>query len=234
MNGILYIAFGEQYERLAAHTICYSRKFTDIPIVVLTNIKSRCEKWNGIKNIQFIDFDLPQDKNRQVKTSMIEHSPFAKTLYLDCDAIIQKKGIEKVFDLINDDRLLLNIYGRWSRVAPSLYRKAFANAKLSLPINIYYGAICGFTKNEKTKQFFALWNRYWIENGSGREMPSLACAVANSKIAVKEIGNKDAIFSWKINNNAIVQHEYGRYVCKIVGCADFHSFKPFDKNRIVA
>jgi len=234
ISGIIYVAFGEQYENLAAHTIAYSRQYTNIPITVIVNNTNRCEKWKTVKHINFIELPWSQELNRQAKTSINIFTPYDKTLYLDCDAVIQKKGVEKVFDYISNNGILLNVYGRWTndKQLPSLYKRAFKIADISLPINIYYGAICGFCKNENTKAFFQLWNKYWIQNGAGREMPSLACAVKNSKISVVEMGNKEQIFSWVINKNAIIQHEYGSYVRKMVGCPEFKAYKPFDKKPV--
>jgi hypothetical protein len=235
-NGIVMVVFGEQYDAFAAHCVAYSRKYTDLPVTVITNTKNnRSIKWQGLKNIEFVEFDLPQDQNRQVKTSLINYTPFEKTLYLDCDAIIQRPGIEKIFDLIISDRLLVNIYGRWSNQskAPALYRRAFLNSMTQMPINIYYGAIMGFTKTQKIGDFFALWNKYWKLNGSGREMPALACAIKNSGIEVKEINRRNGWFSWPLDKNAIVQHEYGRHIRRLVGCPDFKAYKPFDRKQVV-
>ena len=235
-NGILMLAFGQQYDRFAAHTCAYSRRHTDIPITVISNLKKRDNKWESVPNIDFNYFDLPQEQNRQIKTTLINYTPYEKTLYLDCDAIIQRPGIEKIFDLIIPDRLLLNIYGRWSNPlrAPALYQRAFLRAGISLPINIYYGAIFGFTKTQKIGDFFTLYNKYWQENGSGREMPALACAVYNSRVAVKEINRRSGWFSWPKDGAAIIQHEYGRHVRRLVGCLDFKAYKPFDRRGAAA
>jgi hypothetical protein len=58
-------------------------------------------------------------------------------------------------------------------------------------------------------------------------MPSLSCAVKNSKIHVKELSNN--VFSWRINKEATIQHEYGGFLKNLVDCKEFRSFKPFDK-----
>lgn len=232
-NGIVYISFGKQYERLAAHTIAYSRQFTDVPITVITNVQDLDPKWAQVKDINFITLPWGQDRNREVKTSLPEFSPYEKTLYLDCDAIIQKPGIERVFDLIQPDKLLLNIYGRWTteRQIMGLYGRTMRLSGLTLPIDIYYGAINGFQKGEKVTEFFNTWQTLWRKSGSGREMPALACAVRKSGIQVVEIGNKDGIFTWLIRDNFIIQHEYGQHVRRLVGCPDFEAYKPFDRRK---
>lgn len=232
MNGILQVAFGENYDKLAAYCVAYSRKFTDIPFCILTNTvdSNRHGKWSEIKNVSFIYIADKRENNRQYKTQMIDYTPFDKTLYLDCDSIIQKSGIESVFDRIIDGQLLLNLYGRWNkdRTIPRLYERVFNTAGVSLPINVYYGALCGFTKNVDRK-FFDGWNRIWKETGKGREMPALASAVRLSDVKVDAMNNNDKVFTWLVRKNFIIQHNYGHDVLKRVGYPNFRHFKPFDR-----
>lgn len=229
-NGILMVAFGEQYDNFAAHCAVYSRKITNIPFCIISNLEKKHPLWQSVENCQFITLNLPQDENRAVKTSMIKYTPFEKTLYLDCDAIIQRPGIEKTFDLIPDDGIMLNIYGRWCEKSkiPAGYRKAFILSGAAFPINIYYGALCGFTKSDKAIDFFTLWHAYWQQNGRGREMPALACAAKNSGITIRELSNKDKIFTWLRRPDAVVQHEFGHHIARLVGCPEFRAYKPFD------
>jgi hypothetical protein len=232
-NGILMVAFGEQYDRLAAYCVAYSRQYTDLPILIVSNLETRDPKWADVSGIEFLTLNFKQDQNREVKTYLVDYTPFDKTLYVDCDAIIQRPGIEGIFDLIIPDRLLLNIYGRWGErtKCPGLYNRAFLRSGTILPINIYYGALVGFMKTEKVVDFFKLWHHYWRENGSGRDMPALACSVKNSGIAVRELKKSDGYFSWVQNSRAIIQHEYGKRIRQLVGCPDFKAYKPFDRVR---
>ena len=124
-KGILYVAFGSDYLLLTLAVIKYSRQYTSLPICVLTNIKERGEEWNKIENVSFVNFDLEQVDNRVVKTQMIDHTPFDKTLYLDCDSVIQNYGIENVFDLLDKD-LVLNLCIYWHKKSKivNIYKKA--------------------------------------------------------------------------------------------------------------
>lgn len=209
-RGILFVVFGKRFYNLALKTIAYSRKFTDLPFHVITNIKN-----NGFEKIENTDFkyiDRPDIENRIYKTSMIHYSPFETTIYIDCDAVIQKEGIEKVFDLVNEHDLLLAVYGIWTNdtKALSYYRVTMKNLNVVFPIMLFYGAFIVFNKTEKAFKFFDSWNENWKKSGVAREMPALACtAKQNPEIDIKKIMTKDNIFSWKVNGNAIVQHEYG-------------------------
>lgn len=235
MNGLLYICFGTEYDKMAAHCLAYSRNFTDVPMTVITNLpeNQRHEKWKTVKNIEFHEIHESQDLNRKFKTSINSLSPYDKTLYLDCDTVIQNSGIEKVFDMFDDNSILLNLYGRWdvSKKLTGFYRTTFVNSFVTLPANIYYGALVGFCKSKITNEFFNAWNKCWIAGGSGRDMPALACAVKLAKINVRELSNVDKVFSWLIRDDFLIQHEYGTYLRNLVGCSDFKQYKPFDNKK---
>jgi len=231
-KGLIYVVFGEEYDKLAAHTISYSQQFTDLPICVLTNLEKRHSKWKDTKNIHFIYIPLPRKDNREIKTSLIKYTPFDLSLFIDCDSVIQKEGIEKVFDLISRNDLLLYLWHQW-KVGDkiiSLYKKMMVQVNVRLPVKVYDSAIFGFRKNKQTEKFFDLWNSYWKINGRGRDMPAFACAIKNSNIQVEEISRKERVFNKKKDLNAVVQHEYGSDFCITFGIPKFKAWKPFDTN----
>ena len=210
-DGLLYVAFGDKFDRMAAHTIEYSRRFTDMPITVLTNIQNRCTFWQNVNDINFVFINDVQKNNRQYKTTMINYSPYDRTIYLDADSIVQQKGIERAFNKLNGSDIMLNIYGRWNDKIPlSYYKIALAHIVVSIPIVIYYGAFIGFGKSESAKNFFKHWNENWIKSTIAREMPALAGTVKKSEgLKLIQTNNNDNIFTWKKNREAIIQHEYG-------------------------
>ena len=97
-QGIVIIAMGDEYEKLAAYTMAISSYYVKVPIAVLTNVKYRHEKWKDAQNIEFIYVDISTDSNREVKNQLYKYSPFGETIYLDCDSVITRYGIESVFD----------------------------------------------------------------------------------------------------------------------------------------
>ncbi len=184
-NGILYIAFGKEYDNLTAHTVAFSRQFTSLPICILTNIneQKRHPKWKEVDNISFIYLNKNQNENRNIKTKMNQITPFDETLYLDCDSVITKPGIDKAFELLQNNDLVLNINLHWKigEKVLRIYKRAMIAAKVKLPIKVYNGAFVCFRKNELVGAFFLCWNTFWIQNGMGREMPSLACSIKKFK-----------------------------------------------------
>jgi len=237
-RGIIYVVFGQGYDKLAAHTVSYSRQFTNLPICILTNTHERNKKWDKIKDVSFVEFNLPQDDNRHIKTNMINYTPFDETLCLDCDSVIQRFGIEKTFDLLDGYDMVLNLCLAWKsgEQVLRLYKKVMNITGVELPLRVFNGAFIIWKRNERVQDFFALWNEYWEKSGRGREMPCLACAVKKSGVKVKEINtDEDKIFvADNPREGCIVQHNYNSYQGK-----DFHNTfglphiienKPFDGN----
>jgi hypothetical protein len=231
MRGIAIVAFGEMYERLAAKCLYYSRDNIEYPIEVFTNQKNTSELWNKLDDVELVFLDMSTDNNRNVKTSIIDYTSFDECLYTDCDMVFQKKGMARFFDMIPNNGVVLNTYSRWQKThnIPRLYMRAFSNAGIELPVKIYYGACMLFKKCDKVEIFFKLWNKYWRENGRGRDMPSLACAAKNSKIDIVALSRGHGLFSWPPNNNVIIQHEYGKRIRTLVGFEKFKPYKPFDR-----
>jgi len=236
-NGLLYVVFGKEYDALAAHAISYSRQFTNLPICVLTNLKERNKKWKGIKNIRFRYFPLRREDNRNVKTKVIQFSPFDLTLFLDCDNVIQRKGIESVFNRMGDNDMLFSVQCSWKIGDKVLviYKRMMKQTGVVLPLRVYHTGFYLFRKNERVYSLFNLWHKYWRLSGMGRDMPAFACAVSNSKLSIKVISAKDMLFSAECKRDAVVQHRYAKRneFAERFGLPKWRSWKPFDglKNR---
>lgn len=180
-QGILYVVFGKEFERFAIDCLEHSIKNTKYPMHVLTNLNPISERWNQFDNITFTQFDLHDNENRQIKTQCIHYTPFEETLLLDCDTVINK---EVSFDWLKGKDIVLRSLFYWTKGEKilRLYRNAFQMFDVHLPINIYNGAYVMFRINQKTINFFNLWNKYWIDFGKWREMPCLCSAVQNSNL----------------------------------------------------
>lgn len=219
-NGILMIAFGERFDRMAAKAIAHSQRYTNLPFTVLTNIEKKCKEWDKTKNVNFVYIKDTDGKNRQYKTTMINYSPYDNTIYMDADSVIQKKGIEQAFNLLDQNDIMLNVYGNWiNRVPLSYYRITFDKLKIKIPITIYYGAFIGFSKTDTAKNFFKKWNCNWKMSGIAREMPALASTVKQfgNTLKLKRLNNTNKIFTWRRQEDFVVQHEYGAAFWKKFG-----------------
>lgn len=208
--GVLFVVFGKRFYELSLKTIRHSRKYTDLPFCILTNIENN--DFESIENTSYILINKPDCENRIIKTTMINYSPFDTTIYIDSDAVIQKKGIERVLDMVNGYDLLLAVYGTWTdrTKALSYYRITMKNLNIVFPLMLFYGAFIVFNKTEKAYKFFANWHSNWVKATVAREMPALACtAKMLPEVNINKMMIKENVFTWKPNPAAIVQHEYG-------------------------
>jgi hypothetical protein len=208
-KGIIVTSFGENCDRMASHSVAYSRRFTSLPFFVITNIENRDPKWKSIKDVAFHYVDCDTKDNREYKTSMIDYTPYDLNIYMDADSVIQNEGIENLFDLIPDEGLLLNRYLRWNKgdKVVKIYKNAMDKIECKLPLDVFNGAFMGFRKDESTIKFFDLWQRAWKTTGSGREMPALNCVIKKHDIPV-EVLPKGLFVSESFSETAIVQHDY--------------------------
>ncbi len=182
--GLIFVVFGNECDRMAAHCVAYSRQYTKLPITILSNLNEyeRNVKWKEIDNIDFIHIDLPLEQNRQVKTTLPKYTPYEKTLYLDADSIIQHKDFdEKIIEMFNEETdLILNLFCTYPYLDnrfQNIYLRAVEQFNCTMPLEVYNGAFIGFKKGITSEIFFELWNHLWIQFGSQREMPPLACAI---------------------------------------------------------
>jgi len=221
--GILYIAFGENCDYVAAHCVAYSRKYTKLPITVLTNLTARNPRWNSIEDVTFRYFALQTSDNRLLKTSMVVYSPYDFTIYLDADSIIQNEGFdEKMYELIgNSPNLILNHFceypyqdGRFQNI----YLRALRKFNCDMPLDIYNGAFIGFSKETIVFDFFNLWKELWLQFGAQREMPPLACAINLMKGLKIERLPQNFFSPDSKNDDSVVQHNYHQDFWKRIGC----------------
>ena len=251
-RGIVYIAFGEEYDKLASYTVALSAPNVSLPVTIITNMKMwdsqfakllpsskslKKPKWSYAPNVNFIFLDVPTNRNREIKTLLYKYSPYDETLYVDCDSVIVSTGIEKIFKHFKGTDLILqsNRTPTWSegRRYFRIYRDAAKKFNCKLPLNIYQGGIFAFRKSEATKAFFDKWNEYWEATGSGRDMPSLACAVQNSGIPHSTINSKEHKFFvfGDEPGNIIIHPMTAKRLCSRFKIPLYNSHNKFDEGK---
>jgi hypothetical protein len=237
--GIVYIAFGSEYDRLAANTIALSRPFIQCPITVISNISAakRSKDWEKTSDINFVQVDIPTSKNREVKIQIYKYSPYEKTIYLDCDSIVRRAGIEGVFDhLTTEKNIVFQHHTEWKdpeKPYYKLYRDTAKKLAVDLPFRVVLGGFWAFRKSPDTTKFFEKWREFWKAMGSGRDMPSLAMAIKRTGIDHSVVFKKDnKFFSFGINSDAIVVHRMGKDdLSNYFGIPEYRANKPFDVGR---
>jgi len=229
MKGHIYVAFGKGYDEQAAHSALAARRFSTLPICVLTNRRSgkRSKVWDKVSNVSFLEFDLTDNENRAVKTRIDEYSPYDETLYTDTDTVIQSPRFIQGFDALQDAHVAFSIdrVFRPGRKVLRLYQQAMNMFKVDLPMVVYQGGVCFFQKCQPTTEFFTLWNAYWQQFGRGREMMCLACAAKNV------IGVAIGILSREFGHphSTIIQHFHSASAPHTDLIPKIKKNKPFDK-----
>jgi hypothetical protein len=189
-RGIIIVAT-DKYKDLALDCLKTSLKHTGLPVLI-----------------------LHEGQNRDIKTRLIEYTPFEQTLFIDADSVIQAKGVEAIFDYLEDNDIVFNELHKWQPgdLIYKIYKDAFEQYDIHAPVSVYNGAIFAFNKTPIIKYFFHDWNIAWQEFGGEREMPALSVILYwNKLISNLKVAHLPAnFFEPKIYNPAaIVQHWYG-------------------------
>jgi hypothetical protein len=234
-RGICYIAFGSEYDKLAAYTIGLSRPFISCPITVLSNIpaKKRSKKWREVPDVKFIDVNVLTCYNREVKIQIYKYTPYDETIYLDCDSIVRRAGIEGVFDHLAGKNIVFQHHKLWDVPEKRYYRLYRDTAKklgIDIPVHVMLGGFWAFRKSPDTTEFFEKWREFWKKMGSGRDMPSLAMAIKKTGIDHSIIyKQQENYFSFGIHSDAIVVHRMGKDdLSNYFGIPEYRANKPFD------
>lgn len=228
------IAMGAEYERLAAATILRSRRNTSLPIAVILNTDNPAGGWGKLPGVKRIVVACDTDNNRSIKTQLHKYTPYDQTLYMDVDAVIQKAGIERIFEGLKKAHIVLQRHTRWEpgRKYYEIYRRAAERFDAHQPLDIFIGGFFAFANTPDVSALFDLWNEYWKDFGAGRDMPPLACAVQNSGINYETITKaKDGLFSFGISDCVAVHRVHKDDLKKHFDLPEHKPNKPFDSSR---
>lgn len=234
-KGIVTIAFGPEYDRIAAHTMRYSRRFTDLPICVLTNLykQDRHSAWDELENVTFDVFRGAEiHNNRWAKLQMGSRTPFDKTIYIDADALIQKPGIDCIFDMLDHADFVLNGPDRWrpGDKVPNIYARAMLACRAKLPLTAYNGGFFAWNTGRMANAVFSAWLANWLLTGKGRDMPALACAIQLARPLIFDVALSPVFAVARKDPNCIVQHNYNATFLKDFGLPAYQESKPFDSD----
>ena len=212
MDGILYLAMGQEYDMLAAHTVGRTRENTSLPITVVSNLTLRHPKWDEVPNIHFIQVDVPQPFNRAVKTTMEQYTPYDRTLYIDTDAFVQHDRVGEIFDIMDDADMVLYPYRAWrtNNIIPKIMARALDTFGLDVPIQEYCSGCFGFRSSKKVHNFFKDWHKAWRQFGFGRDMPPFSCTLKrwheNGGLTSNCMGKEHFAAQW-LDPDAVIQHD---------------------------
>jgi hypothetical protein len=218
-RGIIFIVFGDVFNELGALCCLHSRKYTNLPFQILTNIsKNKLHPiWNKVSDTFFDFLDASTEENRVVKCQLHEYSRFDIGMLLDADSTIQLQGIDSYLNKFKGD-LAFNLFDIYTKDRIlGIYKRACKQFDCTPPIEIYNGAIFAFRKST-TKKFFDTWLEYWTAFGRRRDMPPLACLIKKMKQKYRFNVLPENMFAADgLNAEKIVQHCYSRGFYNIIG-----------------
>lgn len=227
-QGLMYIAFGKDYDHAAAESVKYLRRVSNIDVHVVSNIvaEKRSLLWADVSNVSFRYLAWPDNRNRIIKTMPTAYSPFGATLYVDCDTLIHSVEFEEAFKLLKycdvafPIEVVFPVEGRITR----LYKEAMAVFGCEYPLVVYHGGVCAFNSSQRATLFFTRWQQAWRLFGERRDMPPLACMA-------QKIGTDATIAAlpsdFGARDGKVVQHVAGD--AKSEHMTRFKKNKPFDK-----
>ncbi|WP_018527149.1 hypothetical protein [Alkalispirochaeta alkalica] len=212
--GVTYVAFGRPYLAMALASLETLKKHSpNVPCCMMTNVTDRVPElsfWDNTKDI-WSYYPEESKKNRLYKTGLDMFSPFDKTLYLDCDILVWEDiaVAEKYldyFDICVKPQRRGQRSPKWG--ACTVLDKTFRVAELPH----WNGGVFMFRKNEKTRNFFHLWNRYYQDYGIPVDQVSLVDAIFRSDCRLLSLDNRwNASFAPRKNegDHAVRVYHYG-------------------------
>lgn len=173
-NGIVYLAFGENWCSEARRSIASLRKVSDLPVAVITDIE-----WSGHPQPDEFVIRPPVHGFASKPTYILDATPFANTLFIDTDTIVVRDP-SAVFGLLEHYDIGVRFGGPQLNEEPNLVFHTQCNSGVIL-----------FKNNDSVRVVFRLWKEEYAkglarhpnqadERGLG-DQRYLSIAIAKSK-----------------------------------------------------
>lgn len=190
--GVVYLAFGYEYCIQAVRSVCSLKTIhPNLNVSIVTNVPLNSTihgaiNYNGTEvgpelfdEVVYIDDET--DTNRQYKTSINNHTPYSKTLFLDCDTVV-KREIVQGFQFLN--------YADLAAVPRPIPSRAMSERwdgdihvdgiDIEDTTTFYSGVF--FFNTGATSDFFASWNSRFNDFGYEYDQYSFTNAIIETDI----------------------------------------------------
>lgn len=171
--GIVYVAFGYDYLLMAAHSAATAKKTNPgIKCLVITNLPFDNDKVQPSSPFDYVTKIEKESKyNREIKTNIIQYTPFERTLFLDCDTEV-RGSLDPAFRCLDYYDLALKMdvspANKIYELVPSIPGKLFP---------IYNSGAIFFKYNDSMYKVFDLWHRILVAEERRIDQPALAQAI---------------------------------------------------------
>ena len=163
----------------------------DLPVCIVTNV---CEQalrlpfWqNGHDTWSYLP--QPTDQNRLVKTSVIDFSPYEKSIYLDGDTIIEQDLSLAWLLLDYFDLAIRHLSGGTKERPKGKHVVLDGKARLS-ELTHWNGGVFLFQKNDRVREFFHLWRSCYEALSLSMDQVSLVEAIFRSDCRVLSLDKR--------------------------------------------
>jgi hypothetical protein len=184
--GCIYVAFGRPYLIQALHSVRTLRRHSPtVPVCILTNTLSApppaFSDWDATRDV-WVHLQDANDRNRLIKTDLARHSPFARTLYLDCDT-----------EVLHDITPMFGFLDHWD-IALRLKEEGYSPEKVKGRQRVLDGrfavhelphwnsGVVLFASNPRVEEFFSLWRHHLEASGSPFDQAALVDALFRSSV----------------------------------------------------
>ncbi len=211
--GALYVAFGVPYLAMALFSASTLRKTNPgMPIRIVSNVAvnpADIPFWDATRD-SLVVLPLESRDNRHVKTSAVDHSPFAKTVYLDCDTFVNGD--------LSDGALLLDYFniGFRGETDPPPCDAPVIRSYPVKRLNHWNSGVFLFDKSPEARDFFRRWREGYARFGVEFDQVSLVEAIFTSSARMYPLEGRWNHMSFyslrdpRLNRNAKVVHYTSR------------------------
>jgi hypothetical protein len=175
-KGIVYLACGYEYLLMAAHSALTARDSNPgIICELITNVRFDADRTGDLSPFDKVTFvDLDTEKNRLIKTNIIDYTDLDYAVYIDGDTEV-RGCLDPVFECLERFDLALKLCPKPTakeyEVAPGIPSHLFPE---------WNGGVLFFRNNERSREFFKRWSEIFRREGKNRDQPALARALYES------------------------------------------------------
>jgi len=189
--GVIYLAFGKPYLAMALRSIATLKEWnSSLPVCIITNVDFDAAKTGSLDNNRdsIIRLDELTSKNRDIKTNIVNYSPFKYSIFLDCDTLVMGD--------LSEAKLLLKYFDIAFRLNPYPQLRKGKGDVLILdnnPVCVFphwNSGVILFKKGENTIHFFEEWNIIHKSLKLKYDQVSLVETIFKTNARVLSLGDK--------------------------------------------
>ncbi len=177
-EGFLYVAFGKRYLQEAEISARSLKRFTNLPICLITDEEGYSS--------EYVDIVLIEKGERDFVSKIIgmQRTPFERTVFLDCDTFICS-SIDKLFEILQMFDMGMTIDTRTHSYGFLEHYNSSFELKFENVLPEYNTGIIVYNNNKVVKKLFADWLEVHYEMNIKADMPSFREAFIKNALNVR-------------------------------------------------